>query len=161
MFWGIPAPSAEPTEPKKIETKPEESRKHDSNVWRFLAGKCIMESTKKQRRRIAMMIGAKTYVEQLKDAEYLELIKERDELIQSIKDFEEKEAVGDRSGDEWCIVSPSPVVKYQMYLEYLSALCAFMCEKYNKEYVRGERTLNNDALRARWTKKLGKWIRKF
>ena len=37
-----------------------------------------------------MMIGPETYVELLKDAEYSELIKERDELIQSIKDFEEK-----------------------------------------------------------------------
>ena len=95
-----------------------------------------------------MMIGAKTYVEQLKDAEYLELIKERDELIQSIKDFEEKEAVGDRSGDEWCIISPSPVVKYQMHLEYLGALCAFMRKKYNKDYVWGDRDFRDDAERA-------------
>ncbi|MBQ7525816.1 MAG: hypothetical protein IJT09_05215 [Abditibacteriota bacterium] len=95
-----------------------------------------------------MMIGPETYVELLKDAEYSELIKERDELIQSIKDFEEKEAVGDRSGDEWCIVSPSPIVKYQMHLKYLSALCAFMSEKYNNEYVWGDCDFRDDAERA-------------
>ncbi len=95
-----------------------------------------------------MMIDPELYVEFLNDLGYPELIKKRNELIQSIKDFEEKEAVGDRSGDEWCIISPSPVVKYQMHLRYLSALCIFMCDKYNKEYVWGDCDLRDDAEQA-------------
>lgn len=81
-----------------------------------------------------MMISPKGYIEQLKDADYPELIRQRDELIDRIREYERKEIAGDRSGSEWCI-EPSPDVHYQMDLEYLGKLCAFMQEKYNEEYV--------------------------
>ena len=95
-----------------------------------------------------MMISPEAYIDHLKDAEYLELIEERDGLIRFIKDYEEMDIAGDRSGDEWNI-NPQPYVRYQVYLEYLSELCALMKEKYNQKYVWGERKLQKDALREK------------
>ena len=61
----------------------------------------------------------------------------------SIK-YETKDIAGDPSGEEWNI-HPQPNVRYQMYLEYLSELCSFMKEKYNREYVWGDRKLSDDV----------------
>ena len=80
----------------------------------------------------AMMISPMGYVENLKDLSYEDLIDEREQLIRSIRDFEEAEKAGDRSGDEWMIM-PSPATRYRMNLEYLSELCAYMSEKYCRE----------------------------
>ena len=93
-----------------------------------------------------MMISPSMYLEEIKDAEYLELIEERDNLLAFIKDYESKDIAGDRSGDEWNI-HPQPDVRYQMYLEYLGELCSLMKEKYNHEYVWGNRKLKDDAKR--------------
>ena len=95
-----------------------------------------------------MMISPGVYMEQLKDASYLELIRERDQLIKSIRKFEKNELAGDRSDPDWRYC-PSPDVQYQMHLEYLSELCSFMHEKYNSEYVWGQRTLKQDAEEGR------------
>lgn len=83
------------------------------------------------------MISPEAYVIGLKDADYETLIEERSDLIDLIQGFEEKEKAGDRSGGEWGIM-PSPDVQYQVNLQYLSELCKFMAEKYNKEFVWGE-----------------------
>ncbi len=91
-----------------------------------------------------MMISPDRYAEQLKDASYLELIAERDELINSIRRFENNEKAGIRDPEEWH-VSPTPVVRYQMYLNYLAEICRMMQEKYNQEYVWGNRTLKQDV----------------
>ncbi len=91
-----------------------------------------------------MMISPNYYVERLKDATYGELIAERDDLIRSIQEFEKLEKAGDRSGKEWSI-QPSPEVRYQMHLKYLSQLCDFMKEKYNSDYVWGDRKLTDDV----------------
>ena len=91
-----------------------------------------------------MMISPEVYVEQLKDASYLELIREREQLIEGIRKFEKNELAGDRSDPEWRYC-PSPDVQYQMHLEYLSGLCSFMQEKYNSEYVWGNQILKQDA----------------
>ena len=91
-----------------------------------------------------MMISPTTYGEYLKDADYLELIKKREELLASIREFEAKEIAGDRSGEEWSI-HPQPDVRYQMDLEYLGELCRIMHEKYNNDYVWGDRTLKDDV----------------
>ena len=87
-----------------------------------------------------MMISPDGYIMHLKDSDYNELIRERDELIKSIREFEESEKKGDRSGEEWHIC-PSPEVRYQCNLEYLAKLCKLMNEKYNTEYVWGEKSL--------------------
>lgn len=89
-----------------------------------------------------MMISPEMYVEQFSDASYYEMIKERDNLIRYIRKYEKLEKAGDRSGEEW-MIDPQPDVRYQMYLEYLSKLCACMKEKYNKEYVWGDKKLSD------------------
>ena len=99
-----------------------------------------------------MMCSPEYYIEQLKNDEYLELIKKRDRLIRFIKKYEAKEIAGDRTGEEWDI-DPQPDVCYQMYLEYLGALCTFMREKYNREYVSGKRKLQDDAAKSKVGKK--------
>lgn len=91
-----------------------------------------------------MMISTSSFIEQFETAEYLDLIDERDKLLVFIKEYEMKEIAGDRSGKEWNIC-PQPDVRYQMYLEYLSELCKFMREKYNNDYVWGDRKLVDDA----------------
>lgn len=91
-----------------------------------------------------MMISPEAYIEHFEDAEYLDLIKERDRLMQFITQYEEKDIAGDRSGEEWGI-HPRPDVRYQVYLGYLSRLCMLMTEKYNEAYVWGDRTLQEDA----------------
>ncbi len=90
-----------------------------------------------------MMISPASYVREFENADYLTLIKERDTLLRYIRRFEKKERAGDRSGDEWNIC-PDPEVVYQMYLEYLSELCALMQRRYNEEYVFGKKTLSNN-----------------
>ena len=88
-----------------------------------------------------MMVSPEWFVAQLKDAPYPRLIKERDALIRKIRKFEREEKAGG-SISEWQ-VDPDPEVQYQMQLEYLSALLAFMREKYNTEYVYGEKKLSD------------------
>ena len=83
------------------------------------------------------MISPEAYVIGLKDADYETLIEERNELIDFIREFEEKEKAGDRSVTEWMMM-PSPEVQYHLNLQYLSELCKFMAEKYNKEFVWGK-----------------------
>ena len=75
-----------------------------------------------------MMISPDTYAEMFADKSYAELIKERDELIESIRDFEKNSA-----DEEAYMICPSPDVIYQMNLEYLSELCRLIREKYREE----------------------------
>lgn len=91
-----------------------------------------------------MMTSPSMYLEKLKDAEYMDLIAEREKLLAFIRDFEEKEIADDRSSDEWG-VHPQPDMRYQVYLEYLCELCRMMKEKYNTDYVWGDRRLKDDA----------------
>ena len=91
-----------------------------------------------------MMISPMSYLEEHKDDSYPDLIRERDRLIDYIREYEKKVMDGDRSDPGWKYC-PSPDVQYQMHLEYLSGLCGYMKEKYNEEYVWGGRTLKEDA----------------
>ena len=91
-----------------------------------------------------MMVSPGYYAEQWEKLSYLELIKERDRLIRFLRSFEKKEIAGDRSDPEWRY-SPSPDVQYQVHFEYLAELCRIMQERYNSEYVWGDRTLKQDA----------------
>lgn len=92
-----------------------------------------------------MMISSEMYAEQFKDATYKEMIKERDGLIRYIRKFEKLEKAGDRSGEEW-MIHPQPDVRYQMYMEYLAALLLIMKDKYNEEYVWGDKKLSYEAV---------------
>lgn len=90
-----------------------------------------------------MMISPGGYIEDFKDADYNTLIKERDDLIAYIVEYEKKEKAGDRSGDEW-MINPSPDVCYQVYLEYLAEMCMLMQQKYNEDYVWGDKSLSDE-----------------
>ena len=83
-----------------------------------------------------MMISPNCYIEQLKGRSYAELIEERDQLIRSLREFEEAKRSGDCSGTERMIL-PSPAMRYQMDLEYLSELCDYMSKKYREESGEG------------------------
>lgn len=50
-----------------------------------------------------MMISPEAYIDSFRDAEYLDLIMERDRLMRFVKEYEEKDIAGDRSGKEWDI----------------------------------------------------------
>ena len=91
-----------------------------------------------------MMVSPESYAALWKDAAYPDMMTERDRLLYFVRDYEEKEKAGDRSGDEWRI-HPQPDVLYQVYLEYLGVLCRLMQETYNRDYVSGEHSLRDDA----------------
>lgn len=91
-----------------------------------------------------MMIPPEFYIEQHKNDEYLKLIKERDRLISNIKSFEKNEMADNRDSLEWAL-NPSPDVRYQCNLAYLTHLCDFMREKYRVKYVWGNRKLSEDV----------------
>ena len=91
-----------------------------------------------------MMISPGAYIGSLEGRSYPELIKERKELIRFINRFEKNEMASDRSDPGWEF-RPSPEVKYQVYLEYLSQICDLMRTKYNEKYIFGNRTLKEDA----------------
>ncbi len=91
-----------------------------------------------------MMISPQQFTENYRNAPYLKLIEERDRLIREIRRFEKNEIAGNRNGQEWKYC-PSPDVRYQMHLEYLSGICCLMEKRYNEAYVWGGRTLKQDA----------------
>ena len=77
------------------------------------------------------MISPVAFTEMYKDSNYKELLKIRDELIESIKGFEQ-------NPDQDNGIMPSPQTIYQCNLEYLGELCKMIAEKFNEEYVWGE-----------------------
>lgn len=81
-----------------------------------------------------MMLCPEGYIAALKDASFEELIREKDLLFESIKELETVAYEKDRSNAAWDI-HPGPDVRYQMNLEYLSAVCQLIKEKYNDDIV--------------------------
>lgn len=80
------------------------------------------------------MISPSAFVElECKGKSYKELLKLRDELLESIYDFE-----NDRISPEAWSIHPSPEVRYQVNLDYLGELCKLISDTYNKEVVWGE-----------------------
>ena len=76
-----------------------------------------------------MMISPDSYIDELKNKNYKELIKEKNKLLKEISDFE-----SDKIPDEKYNIDPSPDVIYQCNLLYLSKLCELIADKFNKEY---------------------------
>lgn len=76
-----------------------------------------------------MMISPESYIDELKDKTYKELIKEKNKLLKEISDFE-----NNKIADEEYNIDPSPDVIYQCNLLYLSKLCELIADKFNKEY---------------------------
>ena len=89
------------------------------------------------------MISPQGYLEMHKNQTYPQLIEERNKLIAAIVQFEKHEIAND--GENSSDVTPSPEVRYQCNLEYLSVLCSYMSEKYNTEYVWGRKSLADDG----------------
>lgn len=82
------------------------------------------------------MINSEAYIEQHKDEDFERLIKTKNELVGSINDLEKLILKKDYDDEKWKEF-PSPDVKYQISLEYLSKLCLCMMEK-NKNRVFNE-----------------------
>ena len=78
-----------------------------------------------------MMPDPQSYVESVKDYPYQDLIKEKDELVRDIRKLERQLF---NNQDQIEIRYPSPDVEYQVYLEYLSELTAYMSKRYNEEF---------------------------
>lgn len=76
-----------------------------------------------------MMISPESYIDELKNKNYKELIKEKNKLLKEISDFE-----NNKIADEEYNIDPSPDVIYQCNLLYLSKLCELIADKFNKEY---------------------------
>ncbi len=90
-----------------------------------------------------MMISPGAYIKQFENADYMELIEERNRLISFINWFEMNEYRNDRSSDEWKY-KPSPETRYRMYFHYLALICFLMHDKYGDEYVTGKHSLARD-----------------
>ena len=76
-----------------------------------------------------MMISPESYIVELKNTTYKELIEEKNKLLKEISDFE-----NNKIADEEYNINPSPDVIYQCNLLYLSKLCELIADKFNKEY---------------------------
>ena len=84
-----------------------------------------------------MMISPEMYIHEHKNDSFEQLIEEKDDLVQYIKELESIVYDENNNDPSWQI-DPGPDVQYQMNLEYLSELCKFISEKYNKEIIWGE-----------------------
>ena len=84
-----------------------------------------------------MIFSTESYVMMHEKDSFEELIKERKSLQREIAHLEKIVFDEKRESEEW-MYKPSPDVEYQVNLDYLSALCKFISEKYNKEIVWGE-----------------------
>jgi hypothetical protein len=81
-----------------------------------------------RREVIIMMRSPESYVDDLKDKPYEDLIKEKDKLIKNIQRFENNQIA-----DLEFYINPSPEVIYQCNLLYLSELCKLVHDKFNKK----------------------------
>lgn len=73
-----------------------------------------------------MMIAPETFAEMHKDDSYEELLRLRDEFLESIHSFEAAD------GNIEVKMMPSPDVVYQMDLEYLAKVCELISEKFRQ-----------------------------
>ena len=86
-----------------------------------------------------MMMDPKQYVEQYKNASYIELLKIKNELVSCISDFEHD---FDKEKLVWDI-SPGPDVGYQWNLEVLGLIAPMLSEAFNREYEWGEKDMDD------------------
>ena len=94
-----------------------------------------------------MMIDPMTYVDQYENASYLDILKFKNELVESITKFEHD---FDRKDPDWKF-APGPDVQYQWNLEALGFLSSMLAKAFNREYESRE----EDTL------KYGKDMKKF
>lgn len=77
-----------------------------------------------------MMISPQLFLSEHEEDSYDQLIVLRDMLIADIRAFESKQIP-----DAQRVICPSPEVIYQMNLQYLSALCSYIADRYNAEFI--------------------------
>lgn len=75
-----------------------------------------------------MMISPETFIDNLKDKSYSELLEEREKLLNDIYSFEKKP-----NKSNGIFISPSPEVRYQVNLQYLGKICELIAKKYNEK----------------------------
>lgn len=86
------------------------------------------------------MISPHSLAEEYKDASLEELIAVRDELIESVRYFEQhgidfdKHEMVPMTNENGCVIEPGPDVFYQMNLEYLAEICTLVQQAFNREY---------------------------
>ncbi len=81
-----------------------------------------------------MMASPDSFIEfGCRDKSYKELIKIRDQLMRSVRRFE-----NGRISEKEKMRIPSPDTVYQMNLEYLSSLCKLIAEEYNRQFIQDE-----------------------
>jgi len=81
-----------------------------------------------------MMVSPQGFLEGYKNASYFELIKLKDELVESITEFEtdyDMNSAGER-------IHPDPSVRYQWNLEVLSGIALMLKEAFNNEFIWGK-----------------------
>lgn len=69
-----------------------------------------------------MMMSPNMYIKELENKSYKELLKERDELINEIKEFENNKIKHS--------FKSSPETMYKVHLQYLSELCLLISNKF-------------------------------
>lgn len=84
-----------------------------------------------------MMIAPMTYVDQYENASYLDILKFKNELVESITKFEHD---FDRKDPDWKF-APGPDVQYQWNLEALGFIASMLSKAFNKEYETGDKVI--------------------
>lgn len=76
------------------------------------------------------MISPYSYIDEHVNDTFDELMKERDELVKEINDLEKLIFTDTEKKSSAWRMCPSPDVRYQVRLEYLSELCEYMSERH-------------------------------
>ena len=87
------------------------------------------------------MLAPEHYVEQFKNASYLEILKFKNELVSLISNFEHDYEMEDSQWGE----RPSPDVYYQWNLKVLGLIAPMLSEAFNREYEWGEKNMDDYA----------------
>lgn len=85
------------------------------------------------------MVAPNVFLAEYENAGYLELLKLKNELVQSIAEFEND---FEQKNLDWD-VCPSPDVHYQWNLEVLGILAPMLQTAFNEEYESGKKDLSD------------------
>lgn len=79
------------------------------------------------------------FLAEYENASCLELLKLKNELVQSISEFEKDYEM---KNPDWNM-NPSPDVRYQWNLEVLSSVASMLHEAFNRDYEMGEKSISD------------------
>lgn len=84
-----------------------------------------------------MMISPQGYIEQHKDKPLEELIKERNKLIETLKEYEDENILNNKPKERnGLIIDPSPEVVYSCYNDYLNEITDLIIERQKEKKVK-------------------------